>query len=167
MNPLEALKERLKHKPEVQPNQGVKVILAQKPSITVEEKTKPLITAEKDEGKRAKDILEKIRQKKLTTVVKKFTEEIREVVESKVPVIQEEKIKKPKKLPKELIVLEEEKEKLIIDLPEGGPRLEAEAEDELFEVPIDVDVKHSFRTRSNDPNRRYLFSKTFTTFANI
>ena len=79
MNPLDLLKERLKQKPTVQPNQGVRVILAlpteEKPVIT-EEKKRPLIIADKDDGTRAKDILEKIKQKKLSIVVKKFPEEI-------------------------------------------------------------------------------------------
>ena len=82
MNPLEALKERLKRKPEVQFNPGVKVILAppteeQKivgekivgEKIVGEDIIKPLITAEKDEGKRAKEILEKIKQKNNTKIL--------------------------------------------------------------------------------------------------
>ena len=147
MNPLEALKERLKRKPEVHPNQGVKVVLAEK------EKTKPLITAEKDEGKRAKDILEKIKQKKLSAVIKKLPEEIKEPLLSKAPVIQEEKRKKPKKIQKDSIVLEEEKEKAIEDLPEGGPRFEGIKPIEEEVVPIvedfdevDVPVKPRKRT---------------------
>ena len=145
MNSLVSLKERLKHKPEVQPNQGVKVILALEPQIdekvVIEEKTKPLITAEKDEGKRAKDILERIRQKKLTAVIKKFPEEIKEPMKPQAPLIQDSKMKQPKKLPNASIVLEEEKEKIIEDLPEGGPRLEEEpvleqgVEEEEFVLP--------------------------------
>ena len=131
MNPLDALKERLKRKPEVHANQGVKVVLAEK------DKTKPLITAEKDEGKRAKDILEKIKQKKLSAVIKKLPEEIKEPLLSKAPVIQEEKRKKPKKIQKDSIVLEEEKEKAIEDLPEGGPRFEEIEGLPVDEVPID------------------------------
>jgi hypothetical protein len=129
MNPLEALKERLKRKPEVQPNPGVKVILApptEEKVTFVEEKTKPLITAEKDEGKRAKDILEKIKQKKLSSVIKKLPEEIKEPLPPKAPVLPEENKRKPKKLLKKYVILEEEKEKLVEDLPEGGPRLEEE-----------------------------------------
>jgi hypothetical protein len=140
MNPLEALKERLKRKPEVQPNPGIKVILApptEEKVTIVEEKTKPLITAEKDEGKRAKDILEKIKQKKLSSVIKKLPEEIKEPLPSKAPVVTEEKKKKPKKILKESVILEEEKEKVIEDLPEGGPRLEEEPiVDEVPLVPI-------------------------------
>ena len=128
MNPLEALKERLKQKPIVQPNQGVKVILApptEEKVDVIQEKSRPLIIAEKDDGARAKDILEKIKAKKLSTVVRKFPEEKMEVMEPKAPIIKEEKVKKPKKLPKESIILEEEIEKpLVEDLPEGGPRLE-------------------------------------------
>ena len=105
MNPLESLKERLKRKPEVHPNQGVKVILAlpaEEKAVIVEAKPKPLITAEKDEGKRAKDILEKIKQKKLSAVIKKFPEEAKDnELVSKAPIILEEKKNKPKKLLKE------------------------------------------------------------------
>ena len=141
MNPLEALKERLKRKPEVQPNPGIKVILApptEEKVTIVEEKTKPLITAEKDEGKRAKDILEKIKQKKLSSVIKKLPEEIKEPLPSKAPVVTEEKKKKAKKILKESVILEEEKEKVIEDLPEGGPRLEEEPI--VDEVPLVPDV---------------------------
>ena len=133
MNPLEALKERLKRKPEVQFNPGVKVILAppteeQKivgEKIVGEDIIKPLITAEKDEGKRAKEILEKIKQKKLSLVIKKLPEEIKQPLPSKAPIIEENIKKKPKKIQKEPIILEEEIQKpiLVDELPEGGPRL--------------------------------------------
>ena len=67
MSHLEALKERLKRKPEVRPNEGVRVILAppeEREKVSEEKpKIKPIITAEKDEGQRAQDILEKIKQK--------------------------------------------------------------------------------------------------------
>ena len=127
MNPLESLKERLKRKPEVHPNPGVKVILALPAEEIVGTKTKPLITAEKDEGKRAKDILEKIKQKKLSAVIKKFPEEAKDnnPLVSKAPILPEEKKKKPKKLLKEVVILQEEEEKghAEDELPEGGPRL--------------------------------------------
>ena len=99
MNHLETLKEKLKLKPNVQPNTGVKVVI---------ESNKPIITAERDEGKRAKDILERIKQKKLTSVIKKFPEPIQEIFPSKAPITEEEIIIKPKKLPKKSILLEEE-----------------------------------------------------------
>ena len=128
MNPLEALKDRLKQKPNVQPNQGVKVILAhptEENVAIIEEKSRPIIIAEKDDGTRAKDILNKIKQKNISTVVKKFPEERKEPMESKAPIIEEVKIRKPKKLPKETIILEEEVETPLVEvLPEGGPRLE-------------------------------------------
>jgi hypothetical protein len=93
-------------------------------ALVVREKVKPVITAEKDEGERAKDILEKIKQKKLSTVIKKLPEEVTEKLPTKAPIIQQEKIKKPKKMPKEFIILEEEGEIQPEELPEGGPRLE-------------------------------------------
>ena len=86
MNLLELLKE----KPEVQHNLGVKVILAlptEENKTNVGDKTKPLITAEKDDGKRAKDILEKIKQKKISAVIKKFPEEAKEPLISKAPIM--------------------------------------------------------------------------------
>jgi len=138
MNPLDALKERLKRKPMVQHNEGVKVILApptEEKVVVIEEKTKPLITAEKDEGKRAKDILEKIKQKKLSTVVKKIPDEIKAPLPSKAPEIIEEKNNKPKKLKKAPIVLLEEKENPIEELPEGGPRLEEKVVLNVEELP--------------------------------
>jgi hypothetical protein len=147
MNPLESLKERLKRKPEVHPNQGVKVILAlpaEEKAEIVEAKTKPLITAEKDEGKRAKDILEKIKQKKLSSVIKKIPEEVKEPLPPKAPVLPEEKKKKPKQLLKEFVILEEEKEKVIEDLPEGGPRLEEEEQVELEQPIVREDVEEEF-----------------------
>jgi hypothetical protein len=150
MNPLESLKERLKHKPEVQPNPGVKVILAPQieEKIVIEEKNKPLITAEKDEGKRAKDILERIRQKKLSAVIKKLPEEIKEPIMSQAPPIQETKKKQPKKLSRELIILEEEKERPLEDLPEGGPRLEEEGVVEELVIGEDVILPTKPRKRT-------------------
>ena len=125
MNLLELLKE----KPEVQHNLGVKVILAlptEENKTNVGDKTKPLITAEKDDGKRAKDILEKIKQKKISAVIKKFPEEAKEPLISKAPIMLEGKTKKPVKLKKQVVFLQEEEEKINADeeLPEGGPRLE-------------------------------------------
>jgi hypothetical protein len=131
---MKSLLDRLKHKPIVQPNVGVKVIIAPPitESVAVKEVVKPLITAEKDEGKRAMDILEKIKQKKLSIVTKKFPEPEIQAVISKAPIIEEPKKKKSKKLPKESILLIEEEEKdndNLGQLPEGGPRLEEPGEE--------------------------------------
>ena len=135
MNHLETLKEKLKLKPDVPPNIGVKVII--KPTLD----SKPFITAERDEGKRAQDILEKIKQKKLTSVTKKFPEPIKEIQPSKAPILEEEIITKPKKLQEKSILLEEEKENnLLVEIPEGGPRLEEEPEHVQEETIIFEDV---------------------------
>ena len=127
MSDLETLKERLKRKPEVQPNEGVKVILAQ-PTEEQAVIKKPIITADKDQGKRAQDILERIKKNKLSTVIKKFPEELNIPLPSKAPVpivpIAEIKKKKPKKIIEKGLILEEEQPKLIEELPEGGPRVE-------------------------------------------
>jgi len=154
MSHLEALKERLKRKPEVRPNEGVRVILApqveEETRIAIVQKPKPIITAEKDEGKRAQDILEKIKQKKLTAVIRKIPEEEKVPLPPKAPVVEVEKKKKPKKLAEDIII-EEEKEKIIEELPEGGPRLEEEnpvvpvVEPELVE---EIEVKTKPRKRT-------------------
>jgi flagellar biosynthesis GTPase FlhF len=141
MSHLEALKERLKRKPEVRPNEGVRVILAppiqEEKRIAVLEKIKPIITAEKDEGKRAQDILEKIKQKKLSAVIRKIPEEEKARLPPKAPVIQKEKKKKPKKLEEDVIVLEEEGEKVPEELPEGGPRLEEMIPEKVVEEKVE------------------------------
>lgn len=144
MSHLEALKERLKRKPEVHPNQGIKVVLApriqEEIKIGVVEKPRPIITAEKDEGKRAQDILEKIKQKKLTAVIRKIPEEVKQPMDSLAPVIEESQKKKPKKLKQNIIVLEEEAEKMPEELPEGGPRLEDMLPEKADEVKTDLIV---------------------------
>jgi len=139
---MKSLLERLKHKPIVQPNVGVKVVIV--PPVTeevaVKETFKPVITAEKDTGKRAMDILEKIKLKKLSVVTKKFPEPEIQTVLSKAPIIEEQTKKKSKKLSKEKIVLVEEEDKIndeLAELPEGGPRLEEHLVDEpLIEEPL-------------------------------
>ena len=87
MNHLETLKDKLKLKPNVLPNPGVKVVI--EPLSGEKNKAmKQLITAERDEGKRALDILDKIKQKKLTSVSKKFPEPIKEITLSKAPILE-------------------------------------------------------------------------------
>ena len=124
MSNLEALKERLKHKPEVRPNEGVRVILAPLASEEQIEKIgksekQTMITVDKDDGKRAQEILEKIKQNKLSNVIKKIAEEPKVEILSKAPEKEKEKekVKKPKKLQKDTIVLVEEQEKMPIDEP--------------------------------------------------
>jgi hypothetical protein len=149
---MKSLLDRLKNKPNVQPNVGVKVIIAPPATeeVITKEKVKPVITAEKDEGKRAMDILEKIKQKKLSLVTKKFPDQEVQPVLSKAPTnIEEPKKKKSKKLPKEKILLVEEEEKgndELAELPEGGPRLELEVpnqieEEYIPEVPVGLEDK--------------------------
>ena len=112
MSNLEALKEKLKHKPEVRPNSGVRVLLAPISSDKKGEK-QTIITADKDNGKRAQEILEKIKQNKLSNVIKKIVEEPKVDIVSKVPEKEKDiqKAKKPKKFSKDTIVLVEDPEK--------------------------------------------------------
>jgi 3-dehydroquinate dehydratase len=129
MNPLEALKDKLKKKPIVEHNVGIKVIVGEpkEEEILI---TKTAIIAERDDGTKAKDILEKIKNKKILSTIRKFKEQ--EAVEPKIPkapsIIEEKKGKKVKKLKKD-IILEEEVEKPILE-PEGGPRLIIEEQEQ-------------------------------------
>jgi len=155
MNHLETLKDKLKLKPNVLPNPGVKVVI--EPLTGEKNKAmKSLITAERDEGKRALDILEKIKQKKLTSVSKKFPEPIKEISLSKAPILEEEEIIKPKKLEKQSIFLEEEKEKIQTeDLPEGGPRIEVEKEEPIIEEqPIIFEEAEKIKQNIKKPRQR-------------
>jgi hypothetical protein len=159
MSHLEALKERLKRKPEVRHNEGVRVILAppveEETIITAVKKPKPIITAEKDEGKRAQDILEKIKQKKLSAVIRKVPEQEKAPLPPKAPVVETEKKKKPKKLAADIII-EEEQEKVIEELPEGGPRLEEMIEEEEKipeQLPLEQGVEEEIEVRAK-PRKR-------------
>jgi hypothetical protein len=150
MSNLDTLMQKLKHKPEVHPNEGVRVVL-DKPKT----KTTLIITAEKDNGKRAQDILEKIKQHKLTAVIKKLPEEpaIAPIL-SLPPSLPPSSLKKPKKL-KTDILLEEDKEKIPKEFPEGGPRLnEDPLREELKEEDVLVDAlkPHKRTTKKIDKN---------------
>jgi regulator of protease activity HflC (stomatin/prohibitin superfamily) len=105
MSHLEALKQRLKIKPEVHPNEGVKILIG-KP---IEKDNGPTaIILNKDNGAKAQDILEKIKMKKLSNVVRKLPEEkefIRAVSEA--PVVKDI-VKRPRKIQKLLILEQEE-----------------------------------------------------------
>jgi hypothetical protein len=130
MNPLETLKERLKIKPAVQSSEGIRVVIGTT-DVTEGVKPKTKITEERDNGQRAKEILERMKQRKLTHVVAKLPTPVEDVkqMESKAPVVEEEIVsvirKKPRKA-KVSLVLEEEP---IVEenVPEGGPQLEAVA----------------------------------------
>ena len=122
MNPLEALKDKLKLKPEVHPNIGVKVVLTTNNNVNnnnnnnnnndnnKKEKIIPLITANKDEGQLAKNILEKIKQKKLSIVVNKVAlDKEKDVpIDNPITILKIPEKKKTKKLPKNVIILEED-----------------------------------------------------------
>ena len=71
---------------------GLAYICLQEKVAVNEEQTRPIIVAEKDDGTRAKEILEKIKGKKLSAVIRKLPEEEKEqekIVVPKPPVIQE------------------------------------------------------------------------------
>jgi chemotaxis protein histidine kinase CheA len=122
MSHLEALKQRLKMKPEVRPNEGVKIVIG-KP---IDKDNGPTaIILNKDNGEKAQDILERIKMKKLSNVVRKLPEEEKQIkpIVSKAPVVKNI-IKKPQKIQK-LLVLEEEEEK-------KEPQIDEEGEEEMI-----------------------------------
>jgi hypothetical protein len=133
MNPLEALKEKLKIKPMVQASEGVRVVIG----TTSEATQKTKITQDRDNGQKAKEVLERLKQRKLTHVVAKLPapmEEIKEP-EPKAPVVEQvTAVKKPKKAKVSLVLEEEPIVQEIV--PQGGPELEAlEIGKEVVEQP--------------------------------
>jgi hypothetical protein len=154
MNPLEALKEKLKTKPEVQHNIGVRVVVGETGDMS---KLKPMITADKDDGDRAEKLLERIKRKKLSIVTKKFQEEeSKEIPISKAPQKEMEIIQKPKpkKIVKQLVFLEEEKEEPTEKLPEGGPRVEDLQEQEEKEGKEEDEEDQEIQIEIKPPKKR-------------
>jgi Helicase conserved C-terminal domain/Type III restriction enzyme, res subunit len=153
MNPLEALKDKLRVKQIVKPNEGVKITLVV-PKVPVPIK----ITAEKDTGEKANEILDKIHKNKLSNVIKKFPEP-QKMDEPKAPIIQEQPKMKPKKIQKEKIMLVEEGEKgdeEFEKLPEGGPKLiEIQPEEaELQKVELQKEEPEEINQEIIKPRKR-------------
>jgi hypothetical protein len=137
----------------VKPNEGVKVVLGQQERVAQEKKPseeikRPTIVAQKDEGKRAKEILEKIKQKKLSQVVIKNPEPPEQAPQPQVQEPKKKSEKKPKKIRQSIVI--EDEAVVIPDLPDGGPRLPDEdlgpgpdigAEDAGPEIVIDDAVE--------------------------
>jgi hypothetical protein len=131
----------LKHKPDVKPNEGIRVILAPQFKDDTLIKKQTIITAEKDEGKRAQDILDKIKQKKLSAVIQKIPQDKQPLLSPKAPTpIEQTNKTKLTKLPIELII-EEEQEQIKSELPEGGPRLDEETQENKLEEMETGEIK--------------------------
>jgi len=136
MNPLEALKDKLKVKPQVKHETGVNVVILP-PSAEVKEIKQTVIIADRDQGQRAKDILEKVKQKRLSVVTQKYPEPKEEKITKAPepePVPEKKPVKKIEKVTKFVLEEEGDEEKELKDLPPGGPRLEIDEE----EIPIKV-----------------------------
>ena len=105
--------EKLKSKPVLMPKEDVKIVITTQPkgpgaaTVTIGQKTK--LSADMDNGERAKAALELLRQRKITGVSEKFPEQKVEFMEPKAPVIE---TKKPviQKLSGKKVGLEEEPE---------------------------------------------------------
>jgi hypothetical protein len=140
MNSLGVL-SKLKIKPNNKQNTGINIIISSdlktnisKDVVDAEEKKAEKeevhqiqMVEQKDDGRRAKDILERLKQNRLSGVINK--EPVEKPVPNVVPIADEPKENistKPKRAKKKLILEEELPTKEILgdNLPEGGPRLE-------------------------------------------
>ena len=100
-------------------------ITANKEKEKDKEKQSTNITANKDKGELSVNILEKIKQQKMS----RFAKPLEEIPQqpSQAPIIEENKINKLKKIDENIIISEEDENIIISEelaLPEGGPRLE-------------------------------------------
>jgi len=133
MNILE-IKEKLEIKPIVQKNEGVKITLALPKTFT----NKTQITEEKDDGKKAQSVLERLKKHNLSKItIKEFQIEENEPVKTnKSNAVTIQPIKKASKKKLGKITLIEEPEEIEL-LPEGGPRLDEgnPIESEIIELP--------------------------------
>jgi hypothetical protein len=143
MNPLEALKDKLKVKPVVQHETGVNVVIL--PPTSNVKKFEQFITADRDQGQRAKDILEKVKQKRLSVVTQKYPQQKEEITKAPEPepIPEKKPVKKIEKVTKFVLEEEGEEEKEFKDLPPGGPRLEIDEE----EIPLKVILPTEKRVR--------------------
>lgn len=146
MNPLETLKERLKHKPVVQSNKGFKVLIGQEEGqreqgqgqeeqLTNANKVIPFITAERDDGKRARDILAKIRQQNLSNIVNKplSLKPVAVPVSHSVTMDETLPVPLPKPVPKPIKKPKIKKQRLVL---EDDPDLEMDLEEPAVREPL-------------------------------
>jgi hypothetical protein len=94
---MDALRDRLKYKPEVHPQMGIKIMIREKPLTT--------IVVDRDDGEKAQNILEKIKRKKLSSVIHKINE--KEPIQPKSVEIQAKSLK-AKKIPTHIVLQDED-----------------------------------------------------------
>ena len=128
------IQDALKQKPIVKPKEDVKIVIAAQPkasAISIAQKTK--LSSDMDNGQKAKDALELLRQRKILGVSEKFPEQKIEIMEPKAPIIE---TKKPiiRKLTGKTVALAEEEEK---EGEKGEEEGEEEGEDEKKFVASD------------------------------
>ena len=130
------IQDRLKQKPILKPKEDVKVVITTQPkgvtTVSVRQRTK--LSADMDNGEKAKAALELLRQRKITGVSEKFPEQKVEFMEPKAPVIE---TKKPviRKLTGKKVELEEESEML------QGEMVPVVGEQGLEMVPGEVELE--------------------------
>jgi hypothetical protein len=143
MNPL-AIISKLKNKPVSKLNTGINIIVSGEqldaPAIARETTEVEVATAEpkasefkmvdqKDDGQRAKDVLERLKKSRLTGIIAKMpkpeAKEVIEVSKAPPPAELETQSAKPKPKQKKLVLAEDlDASKIPVEnLPEGGPKL--------------------------------------------
>jgi len=108
------IQDALKQKPIIKPKEDVKVVIAAQPKASTNIAQKTKLSTDMDNGQKAKDALELLRQRKIIGVSEKFPEKKFEFMESKAPIID---VKRPiiKKLTGKKVGLEEEPEPQVLE----------------------------------------------------
>ena len=139
MNPL-AIISKLKNKPVPKLNTGINIIVSgehegQQIEATSEVAAEPKaseikMVERKDDGQRAKDVLDRLKQSRLTGIIAKMprpaAKEVIEVSKAPEPAALETQSAKPKPKLRKLVLAEDlDASKIPVEnLPEGGPKLE-------------------------------------------
>ena len=138
MNPL-AIISKLKNKPVPKLNTGINIIVSgeQEPGAAAEQGAAAAepkaaeikMVEQKDDGQRAKDVLERLKQSRLTGIIAKMprpvAKEVIELSKAPEPVALETQRVKPKPKQRKLVLTEDlDASKILAEnLPEGGPKL--------------------------------------------
>ena len=133
MNPL-AIISKLKNKPVPKLNTGINIIVSgeQEPGAAAAEPgaaAEIKMVEQKDDGQRAKDVLERLKQSRLTGIIAKMprpvAKEVIELSKAPEPVALETQRVKPKPKQRKLVLTEDlDASKILAEnLPEGGPKL--------------------------------------------
>jgi hypothetical protein len=143
MNPLESLKNRLKVKPIVEEKQKIfiNVPIANAPETIELQKVKFLDERNKETGFSRKELENRLRESKMTTVIVKSN--VKPILESEMPIVIEKK--KAKKLEKKVFL------KIQEDDEEKGEKEKEEKREEKDELDEQIVVEEPKRRRTKRP----------------